>query len=127
MSFVRATLCGALLLIPFGGHTFGQTAEATAPRRQTYDRPAPRQKGKGAVRDIGHGAGSIGMGAARGTGDLAKGTANSALDLVTLHPIDATASLARGAGGAGKDIAVGTLKGTGQISRGVGKAIRKVL
>ncbi len=69
------------------------------------------------------GAGDIGKGSAKGAGNLAKGTGKGALDLVTLHPIKATASVGKGAGFAGKDVAVGTVKGTGKI----GKGIKKIL
>jgi hypothetical protein len=43
-----------------------------------------------------------------------------------LHPIDAGVSVAKGAAAAGKDVTVGTVKGTAKITKGVGKAIRKI-
>ncbi len=101
-------------------------AQAPGSPTPAYYPPPRRKPAVGATREIGRGAGSIGTGALKGTGELAKGTANGALDLVTLHPIDASASLGRGALGAGKDVSVGTLKGTAQIGKGVGKAIRKI-
>ena len=73
------------------------------------------------------GAGNIGTGAVQGARDLAKGTAKGAVNLATLHPIDAGVSIGKGAGAAGKDVAVGTVKGTGKIGKGVGRAIKKVL
>jgi hypothetical protein len=48
------------------------------------------------------------------------------VDLVTLHPINAASSIGKGAGAGGKDVAVGTVKGTGKIGRGIGKAFKKL-
>jgi len=70
---------------------------------------------------------TAGTGAAKGAGNLAKGTAKGAVDLATLHPIDAATSVAGGAASAGKNVAVGTATGAGKITRGVGRAIKKVL
>jgi hypothetical protein len=78
----------------------------------------------GAAREIGAGAGAIGTGAAKGAGSVAKGTAKGAVDLVTLHPINAGASIGKGAATAGKDVTVGTVKGTGKITKGVGRAFK---
>jgi len=77
-------------------------------------------------RQVANGAGNIGVGAAKGAGDLAKGGAKTAGNLVTLHPIDAAASAGKGAVAAGKDVGVGTLKGTGKIGMGLGRAIKKL-
>jgi len=94
------------------------------------DQPAQAKHRKashsGAAHDIGSGAANVGTGAAKGAGSLAKGTANGAVDLVTLHPIDAGASVGRGAVGAGKNVAVGTTKGTYKVTRGIAKGIRKI-
>jgi hypothetical protein len=57
---------------------------------------------------------------------LAKGTAKGAADLVTLHPLQAGASVGKGAVVAGKDVGVGTAKGTGRIAKGLGKALKKL-
>ena len=84
------------------------------------------QREPGPGREIGSGAGDIGKGAAKGAGNLAKGTGQGALDLVTLHPIDAAASVGKGAVLAGKDVSVGTVKGTGKMGRGIGRAIKKL-
>jgi hypothetical protein len=78
----------------------------------------------GAAKEIGSGAGDIGKGTAKGAGHLAAGTGKGALDLVTLHPIDAAASLGKGAGKAGIDAGTGAVKGTGKIGKGIGKAIK---
>ena len=80
----------------------------------------------GAAREMGAGAGAIGIGAAKGTGAAAKGTAKGAGDLVTLHPIDAGASVGKGAATAGKDVTVGAAKGTGKVTKGVGRVFKKL-
>jgi hypothetical protein len=77
-----------------------------------------------AKRDLGTGAGDIGKGAAKGAGSAAKGTGKAAVDLVTLHPINAATDLGKGAASTGKNVGVGTVKGTGKILRGTGKAIK---
>ena len=84
-----------------------------------------RQKHQpGAAREIGAGAGTVGVGAARGTGDLAKGTAKGAADLVRLHPVKGAESIGKGAASAGKDVTVGTVKGTGKVGKGIGRAFK---
>jgi predicted small secreted protein len=81
---------------------------------------------QGAGADIGSGASSVGKGAAKGAGHVAKGTAEGAVDLATLHPVDAGISIGGGAASAGKNVTVGTAKGAGKIGRGVGKVFKKV-
>jgi hypothetical protein len=91
------------------------------------DAPRDHQKPhRGAGAEVGSGAADIGKGAAKGAGNLAKGTGKGALDLVTLHPVNAAASLGKGAGTAGKDAGMGALKGTGRIGKGIGKGIKKL-
>lgn len=97
-----------------------------APPTPATDHPRHSKHHRSATGEIGSGAGNIGVGAAKGAGSLATGTAKSAANLATLHPIDAAASLGRGAGNAGKDVAVGTVKGTAKITAGVGRAIGKI-
>lgn len=77
-----------------------------------------------AKRDLGTGAGDIGKGAAKGAGSAAKGTGKAAVDLVTLHPINAATDLGKGAASTGKNVGVGTVKGSAKILRGAGKAIK---
>ncbi len=105
--------------------SWGQSAtdENSAPRETVQQ----RKSRPGAGRDIGSGAANVGTGAAKGAGDLGKGTAKGVGNLATLHPIDAGVSVAKGAGAAGKDMTVGAVKGTGKISRGLGKAVKKIL
>jgi len=52
--------------------------------------------------------------------------AKGVVDLATLHPIDAGVSVGKGAATAGKDVIFGTVKGTAKITKGVGKAIKKI-
>jgi hypothetical protein len=75
---------------------------------------------------VGHGAGDIGKGAAKGTGAAAKGVGKGTADLVTLHPVGAAENIGKGAGVAGKDIGVGAVKGTGKIAKGTGRGIGKI-
>jgi hypothetical protein len=77
-----------------------------------------------AKHDIGSGAGDIGKGAAKGVGSAARGTGKAAIDLVTLHPINAATDLGKGAVNTGKNVGVGTVKGTAKIFKGTGKAIK---
>ena len=97
---------------------FGQPA-AELPGR-SHEQPGP-------ARQISSGVGTIGLGAARGAGHLALGTAKGVGKLATLHPADAGLSVARGAGAAGKDVTVGTAKGTARIGKGIGREFKKVL
>jgi hypothetical protein len=80
----------------------------------------------GPGREIGNGAGTVGIGVAKGAGDLAKGTGKGAANLVTLHPVRAGTSVGKGAAIAGKDMAVGTAKGSGKIAKGIGRAFKKL-
>lgn len=92
--------------------------------------PDQRQDAKrhaSAKHDLGSGAGDIGKGAAKGVGSAAKGTGKSAVDLVTLHPINAATDLGKGAAKTGKNVGVGAVKGTGKILRGTGKAIKHLV
>lgn len=95
--------------------------------REVRETKQDRKSSPGAAHDIGSGAGNIGVGAAKGAGDLAKGTAKGVGNLATLHPIDASVSLGKGAVAAGKDVGVGTVKGGAKITKGIGKAFRKIL
>ena len=88
------------------------------------DSKLEQKREPGAAREIGAGAGAIGTGAAKGAGSVAKGTAKGAADLFTLHPIAAGNSIGKGAATAGRDVTASTIKGTGKITRGVGRAFR---
>jgi hypothetical protein len=80
----------------------------------------------GPGKQIGSGAGNIGAGAAKGAGNVAKGAGKGAVDLVTLHPVNAAASVGKGAVVGGKNLTVGTVKGTGKIGKGIGRAVKKL-
>ena len=99
-----------------------------APNGDVSDQPSTETKQQkhqsGAAREIGAGAGTVGVGAAKGAGNLAKGTAKGAGDLVTLHPVKGAESVGKGAGRAGKDVTVGTVKGTGRVGKGIGRAFK---
>ena len=90
----------------------------------TTESKQERKREPGAAREIGAGAGAVGVGAAKGVGDVAKGTGKGAADLVTLHPINAGVSIGKGAASAGKDVTVGTVKGTGKVTKGIGRAFK---
>lgn len=100
--------------------------QAVEPPVPANDQRTEGHRGSGAGSDIGHGAGDVGIGAAKGTGAAAKGVGQGALDLATLHPVDAAASVGKGAVVAGKDVGVGSAKGAGKITRGIGKALKKL-
>jgi len=112
--------CGALLA------SFAWAQQNIDPNPPPTDQQAQQRKGPGAGKDIGSGAGNIGTGAAKGAGDAAKGASKGAVDLVTLHPINAATAVGKGAASTGKDVTVGTAKGTGKIARCVGKVFKKI-
>jgi len=85
--------------------------------------PTPARSSS-AKHDVGSGAGDIGKGAAKGVSSAAKGTGKAAVDLATLHPIDAAADAGRGAVATGKNLGVGTVKGSAKILKGTGKALK---
>ena len=116
-----------LALTAFG---WAQQPAPQEPARQDQDTRETSQQRKaepGAAHEIGSGAGNIGVGAAKGAGDLAKGAAKGVGNLATLHPIDASVSVGKGAVAAGKDVGVATVKGGAKITKGIGKAFRKIL
>ena len=85
------------------------------------------KKGKSSPgKEIGKGGEDIGKGAGKGAVSMGKGTAGAAGDLVTLHPVDAGASLGKGAAGLGKNVGVGSAKGGVKIGKGVGGGLKKL-
>ena len=105
---------------------FPAWGQSSADQNSTAD-SKQEEKGKpGAAREIGAGAGSVATGAAKATGDVAKGTGKGAADLVTLHPINAVGSIGKGVATAGKDVTVGTAKGTGKVAKGIGRVVGKL-
>ncbi len=104
-----------------------QITTQPAPVQTTPQPTAPAQvQGRSPGGDIGSGAGDIGKGAAGGVGNVAKGTGKGAVDLVTLHPINAAGNVGKGAAVGGKDIGVGAAKGTGKVAKGVGRGIKHI-
>jgi len=57
---------------------------------------------------------------------LLRALVRAVADLATLHPVDAAGAVGKGGASAGKNVAVGTAKGTGKIVKGTGKAIKKI-
>ena len=112
------------MAVCLAGVAFAQTSAATqlAPESAAQKKAHPSAK-----RDIGTGAGDIGLAAAKGARSAVVGTGKSAVDLVTLHPVGAATDLGKGALDTGRNVGVGTAKGTGKILRGTGKAIRHLL
>src|SRR5271165_5574730 len=107
------SLCSITLLVS------SVWAQNAPPAASADTEKSERRKGPGAAKNIG-------VGAAKGAGDAAKGVGKGAVDLVTLHPINAATAIGKGAASTGKDVTVGTAKGTGKIARGIGKAFKKI-
>ena len=80
----------------------------------------------GPVKEIGKGGEDIGIGAARGTADVAKGTAGAIGNLAHGSVGGAVASFGKGAGGCAKNVAVGTGKGVAWVGRGIGGEFKKL-
>jgi hypothetical protein len=123
MSRFKSVLCAGLAL------AFSTWAQQQSPDQSpppAPDRTVEQSKSPGAAKDIGSGAANVGTGAAKGAGEAAKGVGKGAVDLVTLHPVNAAASVGKGAVVGGKDVGVGTAKGAGKITRGIGKAFKKL-
>ena len=121
MSRIRFLLLSGALFA-----SFAWAQQSTEPNPPPDDHKGQQNKGPGATKDIGSGAGDVGKGTAKGAGDAAKGAGKGAADLATLHPVNAAGAAGKGAASTGKDVAVGTAKGGGKIVRGVGKAFKKI-
>jgi hypothetical protein len=104
-----------------------QSAGDDVPAQTHVKEKKSKKHGKGTAAEIGGGVGSVAGGVAKGAGSAATGVGKGALDLATLHPIDAGAALGTGAVKAGKDVTVGSVKGVGKIGKGVGHLVKKVL
>ncbi len=124
MKIKLVTILAFTSLLAFGLLSFGRQS---APSENTSVQPAHKgKKSTSAGKEVANGGKDIGKGAGKGAVSMAKGTAGAAGDLVTLHPIDAGASLGKGVGGLGKDLGVGTAKGTGKIGKGTAKGVGKL-
>jgi hypothetical protein len=114
-----------LVLISF--LAFAPVSFAQSPQSEIPGKPEKSKKPKkGAAAEVGGGVGTAAGGVAKGAGSAALGVGKGAVDLATLHPIDAGAAVGTGAVKAGKDVAVGSAKGAGKIGRGVGHALKKI-
>ena len=112
------------LVIGVASLAFGQSDPQQSPAAEQTNH---NQKSKpGAGREIASGAGSVGTGSAKAAGNVAKGGGKAAADLVTLHPIDAAGAAGKGAAEAGKDVTVGTVRGTGKVAKGIGGIFKKI-
>jgi len=113
-------------LLALASPSFGQSPQAdtaVTPARKTK----VKKPQKNAAAEIGSGVGTAAGGVAKGAGSAAAGVGKGAVDLVTLHPLDAGAAVGTGAAKAGKDVAVGSVKGVGKIGKGVGHVLKKIL
>jgi hypothetical protein len=116
----------SVALLTFALAAYGQQQSTPPPSpAQAYPAPSavPQNRPPSAGHDIGSGAGDIGKGAGGAAGNVAKGTGKGAVDLVTLHPINAVGNVGKGVGVGAKDAGVGAVKGTGKILKGTGKII----
>src|SRR6266403_4171015 len=114
--FTICALCGMAL-------AFSASAQSGRDSNQTAE-PGSRHS-PGPAREIGGGAGTVGVGAAKGAGHVGAGAAKGAGDVVTLHPVKGTSNVVKGTAVGGKDVTVGAAKGTGKISKGIGKTFKK--
>jgi hypothetical protein len=120
ISLLPITICLA-------GIALAQTS-ADTPQDAKVDTSAKDAKvHTSAKHDVGSGAADVGKGAAKGVGSAAAGTGRAAGDLVTLHPVHAAGDLGAGAVKTGKNVGSGTVKGTGKMLKGAGKAIKHLL
>jgi hypothetical protein len=103
---------------------FSASAQSNGDSNQTVEPGSSHSPGP--AREIGGGAGTVGLGAAKGAGHVGEGAAKGAGDIVTLHPIKGTTSVVKGTAEGGKDVTVGAVKGTGKIVKGVGKTFKKI-
>ncbi|HEV3329744.1 MAG TPA: hypothetical protein VG096_02110 [Bryobacteraceae bacterium] len=99
-------------------------AQRTPDSNQTSEPESSRSQGP--AREIGGGAGTVGIGAAKGAGHIGEGVAKGAGDVVTLHPVKGATNVVKGTAEGGKDVTVGAAKGTGKIVKGIGKAFKKI-
>lgn len=116
-------ICAALVFV-FAAPGFSQS-NAAQESTPTSKSSARKEKKNKSGKEIGHGGEDIGKGAAKGSVDLGKGAAGGAGDLVTGHPVDAGASVGKGAAGFGRHAGVGAAKGTYKIGKGIGGLFRR--
>jgi hypothetical protein len=122
LAFLCAFECA--LASPFFGQQPTPDSQISPTGQQA--RKAQKKKARGPGKEMGKGGEDIGKGVGKGAESLGKGTAGAAGDLVTLHPVDAAASLGKGTAGLGKDVGVGSVKGTAKIGKGAGGEFKKL-
>jgi hypothetical protein len=124
MRLVLRIWCLMAVICGFGVSGWSQSGPGTtAAKAQTT---VHQDKEVGPVKEIGKGGEDIGVGAARGTAEVAKGTAGAIGNLAHGRVGGAAASFGKGAGGMAKNVAVGTGKGEGWIGRGIGGEFKKL-
>jgi hypothetical protein len=111
-------ICFARLAI---AQTPSSAPSSSTPRKERSHRTAGK-----AQRDIGKGVGGIGSALAKGVGSVAKGAGEATADLVTFHAVTAVTDFATGAAIGGKNLGMGTLKGTLRIFKGGSEAIGRL-
>jgi hypothetical protein len=118
-------ICVIASSLTIGAVAYGQQAgddqQSTAANQSVQ-----KQKKRGPGKETAKGGEDIGKGVGKGAVSAGKGAGGAAVDLATLHPVGAGASLGKGAAGAGKDIGVGSVKGTAKIGKGVGGGFKKL-
>jgi hypothetical protein len=119
LSFIPVFLIGISLPLP---------AQQDQQNTQTvqHDTVKKDKHGRSAGGDIASGTGDYAKGAGGAAGHAAEGAGKGAVDVVTLHPINAATDVGKGAAYAGKDATVGATKGTGKIVKGIGKGIKHI-
>lgn len=125
-NLLNTWLAACAMLLWFAAPTIATTGQSSPDQNSTTEQAHEQNRKPGAVREIGGGAGSAVTGAAKATGDVAKGGGKAAADAVTLHPIDAAGSAGKGVATAGKDVTVGSAKGAGKITKGIGRVFKKI-
>ncbi|MBV9154623.1 MAG: hypothetical protein JO097_00040 [Acidobacteriaceae bacterium] len=115
------TFAFAAIVLAAPSWSQSSTDQTTVAQQKTVK---TKKNGRSAGGDVASGTGDIGKGAAKGAGSAAEGVGKGAVDLATLHPIDAATSVGKGGVTAGKDVAVGTTKGSAKIVKGIGRGIK---
>ena len=114
-------LLGFIAAAPLSAQS-GSDQSSTTKQKTVHKEKSGRSSGG----EVASGSGDIAKGAGKGAGNLAEGAGKGAAELVTLHPVDAAASVGKGGVSAGKDVTVGTTKGTTKIVKGIGKGIKHI-
>ena len=122
-AFILLSCIAFLIVFVLPGFCQTNTQQESSTATQSSVR---KDQSKTPGKEIGHGGEDIGKGAAKGSVDLGKGVVGGAGNLATGHPIDAGASVGKGAIGFGKNVGVGAGKGTYKIGKGIGGLFKKL-